>query len=239
MGWSEAGHLISFQACDLGNPHPLARNAIRCNSPRPAFILIAVLLITSLSTTGGSQHGRPVAHGGTPQGHTTHGNATTAANLPRGVSGGGTGPAMEQLHLQRGEPIGEGADVVVDRTQRPVQDAAHAFPGVGGDQRATEGGGFTNQGDGGGIELPTGRGTAAGTGGRLGRGRALLGGGGALDEVDEEMTRQVESFVLAPVLGKWIDRTCDYWWCEMDYIGMYKQVLDSNHISKRCTKSST
>ena len=150
-----------------------------------------------------------MAHGGAPQGHAAHGDAAAAANLPRGMRRGGTGPATEQLHLQRGETVGEGADVVINRAQRPVQDAAHAFPGVGGDQRAAEGGGFTNQGDGGGIELPTGRGAAAGTGGRLGRGRALLGGGGALDEIDEEMARQVESFVLAPVFGKWIDRTCD------------------------------
>lgn len=155
----------------LSNPHPFARKTIRCNSPRPA-ILIAVLLLGM--STGGSQHGGPMAHGGTPQGHATHGNTTAATNLPRGMRRGSTGTAMEQLHLQRRQAVGEGTDIVVDGAQRPIQDAAHAFPGIGGDQRATEGGGLPDQGDGGGIELSTGRGATAGTGGRLGRGRALL-----------------------------------------------------------------
>ena len=141
-----------------------------------------------------------MAHGGTPQGHATHGNTTAATNLPRGMRRGSTGTAMEQLHLQRRQAVGEGTDIVVDGAQRPIQDAAHAFPGIGGDQRATEGGGLPDEGDGGGIELSTGRGATAGTGGRLGRGRALLGRGRPFDEVDEEMARQVESFVLAPVL---------------------------------------
>ena len=136
-----------------------------------------------------------MAHGSTPQGHTTHGNATTAANLPRGVSGGGTGPAMEQLHLQRGEPIGEGADVVVDRAQRPIQDAAEALPGVRGDQGAAEGQRVAQEGGRGGVELSSGRRAAAG--GRLGT--ALLGRGGALDEIDEEVAREVKPLVLAPV----------------------------------------
>ena len=182
----------------LRNPHSLfPANTIGGNSPRPAAASILLVLVLSL-TAGGSQHGRPMAHGSTPQRHATHGDAATAANLPRGMRRGSTGTAMEQLHLQRRQPIGEGTDVVVDGAQRPVQDAAHPLPGVGGDQSAPEGGGFANQGDGGGIELPAGRGAAAGTGRRLGRRRALLGRGRPFDEVDEEMARQVEAFVLAP-----------------------------------------
>ena len=185
----------------LSNPHPLARDAIRRDRPRRPAILVfvAVVLPASLPTTSGSQQGRPVAHGGAPQCHAAHGDATAATNLPRGMGGGGAGPATEQLHLQRGETVGEGTDVVINRAQGPIQDAAHALACISGDQRATEGGGFSHQGDGGGIELSPRRGTAAGTCRRLGRRRALLGGGRPLDEVDEEMARQVESLVLAPV----------------------------------------
>ena len=111
------------------------------------------------------------------------------------MGGRGGRPPPEQLPLQRRQPAGEGADVVVDRAEGPVQDAAEALPGVRGDQSAAEGQGVAEEGGRGGVELSSGRRAAAG--GRFGT--ALLGRGGALDEIDEEVAREVEPLVLAPV----------------------------------------
>ena len=111
------------------------------------------------------------------------------------MGGRGGRPPPEQLHLQRRQPVGEGADVVVDRAQRPVQGAAEALPGVRGDQGAAEGQGVAEEGGRGGVELSSGRRSAAGGG----LGTALLGRGRSLDEIDEEVAREVEPLVLAPV----------------------------------------